>query len=223
MMRVTLERGDATLVGSAVGSGPTALLLHAGGERRRVWDPIADELAARGFRAVAYDLRGHGESGAAGADRLATHAEDVMAMLGAEPVPVLVVGASLGGLAALLALRDAKTRAMTAGLVLVDVVPDPPAERVHAYLEGLRNGLAERPLVADCLGRSSELRAAAAGFGEAGELPILLVRAAKSPLTDADVRRLLELAPATRVEMVPGAGHLIAAEAPHALAGLLLG
>lgn len=219
--RVTLERGDATLVGSAVGRGPTALLLHAGGERREVWDPVANRLAASGFRAVAYDLRGHGESGGADSERLDAYAGDVAAMLDSEAAPAVVVGASLGGLAALLALRDPRTRAMAAGLVLVDVVPDPPADRVHAYLDGLRSGLAERPLVADVLGRRSELRAAAA---ELGELPILLVRGGgRSAMTDEDARRLCALAPATRVEVVRGAGHLVAAEAPHVLAGLVLG
>ncbi|MEA2435970.1 MAG: hypothetical protein QOF65_526 [Thermoleophilaceae bacterium] len=220
MTRITLERGDATLVGSAVGRGPTALLLHAGGERRGVWDPVANHLAARGFRAVAYDLRGHGESGGVGAERIHAHADDVAAKLDSEAVPAVVVGASLGGLAALLALRDPRARAMTAGLVLADVVPDLAAERVRAYLNGLRSGLAERPLVADVLGRRSELRAAGA---QLGELPILLVRGGKSPLTDADARRLSALAPTTRVEVVPGAGHLVAAEAPHLLAGLVHG
>src|SRR4051794_24009321 len=114
MTRVTLDRGDARLIGNAIGEGPPALLLHAGGERRGVWEPVAERLAASGFRAVAYDLRGHGESGSAGAERLTTHAGDVAAMLGSEPVPALVVGASLGGLAALLALRDPEARAMAA-------------------------------------------------------------------------------------------------------------
>lgn len=218
--RVTLERGDATLIGSAVGRGPTALLLHAGGERRGVWDPVASQLAACGFRAVAYDLRGHGESGGADAERLDAYAGDVAAMLDSEAVPAVVVGASLGGLAALLALRDPRAREKAAGLVLVDVVPDPPAERVRTYLDGLRSGLADRPLVADVLGRRSELRAAAA---ELGELPILLVRGGRSPLTDADAQRLSALAPATRVEAVRGTGHLVAAEAPHVLAGFIVG
>src|SRR4051812_47200319 len=185
--RITLERGD--LVGTAVGQGPTALLLHAGGERRGVWDPVARLLALAGFRAVAFDLRGHGESGSAGAELFQTHADDVATMLdaGAEAAPAVVVGASLGGLAALLALRDPRARAIAAGLVLVDVVPDPPAERVRAYLNGLRSGMGERPLVADILGRRSELRAAAAGLGW---VPILLVRGGgSSPLTDEDAAR----------------------------------
>src|SRR3954469_5174514 len=108
---ITLERGDATLVGTAIGRGPTALLLHAGGERRGVWDPVARGLAARGFRAVAYDLRGHGGSSGGGAERRDAQPGDVAARLASEPVPAVVVGASLGGLAALFALHDPGTRA----------------------------------------------------------------------------------------------------------------
>src|SRR5437764_834227 len=59
---VSLGRGGVTLRGSASGTGPTVLLLHAGGEDRRVWDALLVPLTACGVRTVAYDLRGHGES-----------------------------------------------------------------------------------------------------------------------------------------------------------------
>src|SRR4051812_14139210 len=98
MTRIELQRPDGTLVGEAAGAGPELLLLHAGGEDRTVWAPVARRLAAQGFRSVAYDLRGHGESSAAGANRLATLSADVAAMLGTFEVPPVVAGASIGGL-----------------------------------------------------------------------------------------------------------------------------
>jgi pimeloyl-ACP methyl ester carboxylesterase len=217
--RLVLDRPDATLLGEATGEGPTALLLHAGGERRRVWAPVAERLAASGFRAVAYDLRGHGESGG-DHESIRPHGDDVSAMVAAEPGRTLIFGASLGGFAALLALRDAATRDRVAGLVLVDVVPDPPADRVRAYLNGVREGLAESPIVVDVLGRRQELRAAAAGLGD--EVPLMLIRGGRSDLSDEDVRRLGELVPQLGVSVVPGAGHLVAHDDPAGLATVML-
>jgi pimeloyl-ACP methyl ester carboxylesterase len=60
-------------------------------------------------------------------------ADDVRAMIRGEDGPVLVVGASLGGLAAIAARRTAED---VAGLVLVDVVPDPDPARVRPWLDG---------------------------------------------------------------------------------------
>lgn len=217
--RLGLYRPDTTLVGDATGEGPTALLLHAGGERRQVWAPVAERLAAGGFRAVAYDLRGHGESGGAH-ESIRAHGEDVAAMVAAEPGRTVIFGASLGGFAALLALRDAAIRDQVAGLVLVDVVPDPPADRVRAYLNGVREGLAASPIVVDVLSRREELRAAAAGLGD--EVPLMLVRGGCSHLDGEDVRRLGQLVPQLRVGVVPGAGHLVAHEAPAGLATVML-
>jgi pimeloyl-ACP methyl ester carboxylesterase len=217
--RLTLERPDATLIGTAVGVGPTTLLLHAGGERRQVWDPVAGRLATAGFRVVFYDLRGHGESEGANAERLEAHADDVGAMIAAVGGPAVVAGASLGGLAALLALGEPTIRDRVAGLVLVDVTPDLPAVRVRAYLNGLREGLADRPLVVDVLDHRQSLRAAAV---ELVGLPILLIRGGRSHLTAADAQRLVELAPNAEVVVVAAAGHLVAADAPDALASLLI-
>jgi pimeloyl-ACP methyl ester carboxylesterase len=220
LTRIALERSDVTLIGTAVGTGPTALLLHAGGERRQVWDPIAQRLAGGGFRAVAYDLRGHGESGRANAGRLPAYADDVAAMIGREAGRLVLVGASLGGLAALLALRDPETRERVADLVLVDVVPDLPPARVRAYLNGLRDGLAKAPLVADIMSRRRTLRGVAR---ELSEIPVVLVRGGRSHLTEADAQGLVDLAPTSRVETIARAGHLVAADAPVELARILLG
>src|SRR4051812_38820637 len=152
MTRVELPRPDGTVIGEDAGAGPALLLLHAGGESRAVWAPVADRLAGHGVRSVAYDLRGHGESSAAGADRLETLSGDVAAMLGTFEVPPLLAGASIGGLAAVYALADHEIEERCAGLVLVDVVPAPPPDMVREYLTP--RGMAGHPLVAEVLARA---------------------------------------------------------------------
>lgn len=217
MTDVTLAREGATLRGTATGTGPTVLLLHAGGERRGVWTPVAAALTLCGLRTVAFDLRGHGDSSGR-ATTLRAITEDVTAMICREPAPVVVVGASLGGLAAIASLADPRAARHVAGLVLVDVVPDPDPARVRAWLDarGLRHDRAE--LVEDILGRGPELLATATKI----ELPILLVRGGpRSPLTDAEVERLRAANPAVTVSRVPAAGHLVARDAPDELARIV--
>jgi pimeloyl-ACP methyl ester carboxylesterase len=210
---ITLDRGDAQLHGTVTGTGPTVLLLHAGGEDRSVWAPVAAALPLR--RSVAYDLRGHGSSTGV-ANRLQPLAADVTAMIRREPAPVVVVGASLGGLAAIASLGESPQD--VAGLILVDVVPDPDAARVRAWLDarGLRDHRAE--LVEDIFEHSHELLAAAANLA----VPILLVRGGpSSPLGDPEVERFRAANPAVTVTRVPSAGHLVARDAPDELARII--
>ena len=212
MIEGALHRPDARLRFDQLGEGPDMLLLHAGGERRTVWRPVMRDLAAH-CRCTAYDQRGHGASGGSRGDPVTAFGEDAVAMIARLHRPV-VVGASLGGFAALLALD--RVEQLVAGLVLVDVVPDPDPERTRAFLAPL--GLAETPLVADILGRAEQLRAIAAKLS----LPILAVRAgARGPMVDLDAERFRKLVPQAQVVTVPEAGHLIAREKPGELAALL--
>lgn len=233
MTELTLSRPDAQLRGTATGTGPTVLLLHAGGEDRSVWAPVARALSQREhpsdqppgrcgqphsspLRSVAYDLRGHGESSGQ-ATRLGPIADDVTAMIRQEQAPVVVVGASLGGLAAIASLADPGVAQAVAGLILVDVVPNPDPARVRAWLDdrGLRN---HAPLVEDIFNHSPELQATAKTL----ELPILLVRAGPtSPLTDDQVDHFRTSNPAVTVTQLPAAGHLIARDAPAELARII--
>jgi pimeloyl-ACP methyl ester carboxylesterase len=125
----TLEGGlrlASTVRGPA--DGPPVLLIHGGGQTRHSWGGTAAALAAAGWWTVAYDQRGHGDSDRpADADyRTTRFARDCAQMCelvarerGRRPV---VVGASLGGLAGLLAEGElAPGRA--AALVLVDITP----------------------------------------------------------------------------------------------------
>jgi pimeloyl-ACP methyl ester carboxylesterase len=101
---------------------PTVLMLHGGGQTRHAWHATAMNLADAGWQAVTVDLRGHGESARprSAAYALEDFAADVRALIasiGGDPV---VIGASLGGLASLLAITESP-QAPAAGLVLVDV------------------------------------------------------------------------------------------------------
>ncbi|WP_170181756.1 alpha/beta fold hydrolase [Phreatobacter stygius] len=190
-------------------------MLHAGGERRRVWHPVMEHLARHGCRAIAYDQRGHGDSIKGRAFALPAYGEDTIDMIARLTMPV-VVGASLGGFAALLALADAATEANVAGLVLVDVLPDPDPRRTLRFLAPL--GMDTSPLVADILGRRDQLRQITRRLS----LPILAIRAgASAGIRDSDADRFLELAPQAQVASVAGAGHLIARDKPVELAALL--
>lgn len=127
-------------------SSPPLVLLHGGGQTRHAWDRTGPRLAVLGWRVVAPDLRGHGASGwsADGDYDLGLYAEDVRALvaeLGDRPV---VVGASLGGLSALLAAGEAPGAAIRA-LVLVDVAhrPDPGGvRRIVAFMRRHPDGFA---------------------------------------------------------------------------------
>lgn len=120
------------LSGDVHGSGPrTALLLHGGGQTRHAWQETARRLAASGWRAICLDQRGHGESewSPSGAYSFLDYAADA-ALVGAAlaretgTAPV-AIGASLGGIASLLALGETPRGAPLPfrGLVLVDIVP----------------------------------------------------------------------------------------------------
>jgi len=103
---------------------PTVLLLHGGGQNRFSWKRTGQVLADRGFHVVALDTRGHGDSDRSpGADyAIETLAADVAAVLTGIGRPVALVGASLGGLTAILAAEQAGPQVVRR-LVLVDVVP----------------------------------------------------------------------------------------------------
>jgi len=113
-------------------ANPSVLLSHGGGQTRHSWQDTARQLAGRGWYVVNYDHRGHGESDWSpdGQYSLAIHAADQRAVARAMPTPPIVVGASLGGLSALLAQGETD-EALFRAIVLVDITP-------HMNQEGTR-------------------------------------------------------------------------------------
>jgi len=60
--RFSVQNGTVTLSVQEDGEGPTVLLLHGWPDTSSVWDLVAPELVARGYRVVVPDLRGCGQS-----------------------------------------------------------------------------------------------------------------------------------------------------------------
>ena len=131
------------------------LLLHGGGQTRHSWAAVADRLAEAGYRAVAMDLRGHGESdwAADGDYSIGAFARDVEAMVGTLGRAPVVVGASLGGMAALVAEGEASVE-LSSGLVLVDIAPQiEPAgvDRIVSFMTAHTEGFASLDEAADAI------------------------------------------------------------------------
>ncbi len=154
---VAYDAGGIVLRGDAWGepSGRTVVLLHGGGQTRHAWGGTARVLAGRGFQAIALDLRGHGESDwpEDGDYRMDAFAEDVRRVTAAFAEPPALVGASLGGLAALVAAGESATPVASA-LVLVDVVPRLRPEgvgRIVAFMTGHPDGFATLDEAADAV------------------------------------------------------------------------
>lgn len=114
------------LVGNIMGpnDGAVVLLAHGGGQTKRAWARTLVQLSSAGYRGVAIDLRGHGESSWAedGSYHIADFATDLLCVADALGTRPHVVGASLGGLASLMAEGDLRPGSF-ATLTLVDIVP----------------------------------------------------------------------------------------------------
>lgn len=143
--RETLLAADglALAASRARGAGPGLVLAHGFGQTRQAWSATQARLAAAGFGSLAWDARGHGQSGRNPATRPYAgeqFVDDVVSAAAASgPRPVLV-GASMGGLTGLMAqARDG----VFSALVLVDITPRWEAsgvERILGFMTAHPNG-----------------------------------------------------------------------------------
>jgi non-heme chloroperoxidase len=136
-------------------AGEPVVFLHGGGQTRHAWGGTARELAGKGWYALSLDLRGHGESSwsAAGDYRLDAFIADLRTVLAGLGRPAAVVGASLGGMTALLAAGE-EPRTEVAALVLVDIAPrieHAGAQRIVSFMLSRPEGFASLEEAADAV------------------------------------------------------------------------
>ena len=113
------------------------LLLHGAGQTRHAWGSTARILGQKGWYAVAMDMRGHGDSdwhpqGEYSIPQYANDLQSVCDQLGQKPA---LVGASLGGITALVA---AESSVPYSSLILVDVTPSLEFKGVERILQFMR-------------------------------------------------------------------------------------
>ncbi|MGE0211859.1 MAG: alpha/beta fold hydrolase [Parvibaculaceae bacterium] len=122
--------------------GRLAVLVHGGGQTRHSWRSAAKAFAREGWSTITLDQRGHGESAwiADAAYGFGDYAADLKAVVeGLERQGfgrAVVVGASLGGIAGMIAAGELGVPMR--GLVLVDITPKVRLEGVERVINFMR-------------------------------------------------------------------------------------
>jgi pimeloyl-ACP methyl ester carboxylesterase len=116
-----------TIVGDHWGdpAAEPVLLLHGGGQNRHAWAATARKLVAANFFVVTVDARGHGDSEWDPQERydMDDMARDLLELVDRFDRPPAMVGASMGGMAALCAQGMVAPRQLFSSVTLVDVTP----------------------------------------------------------------------------------------------------
>jgi len=137
---------------------PPVILSHGGGQTRHSWGSTAQKLADEGWYTLSYDHRGHGDSGWSrdevyNFDRFASDMQRVAQTCSQPPA---VVGASLGGLAAMVCAGELD-KAMFSSITLVDVTPNLNPDGVNHIFEfmssNMNEGFASLDEAADVIAR----------------------------------------------------------------------
>jgi non-heme chloroperoxidase len=149
--------GGVRLAGDTWGdpSGLLVVLQHGGGQTRHAWKRTGEVLGAAGYRVVAFDARGHGDSdwaadGSYSQDVMVQDLQCVLAQLG-DDRPVLV-GASMGGGTSLVAIGEHIVDATA--LVLADIAPriEPEGvQNIQAFMRRNPDGFSSLEEVADAI------------------------------------------------------------------------
>lgn len=145
-MTITFEISPhLVLVGDAEGdpNKQPVIFLHGGGQTRHSWGDTARVIAQQGYYTLCLDARGHGDSSWSPevAYKVEDLAQDLLAIIARfEQKPVLV-GASMGGLTAMIAQGEAAF-SIAKAIVLVDIAPKAEQkgiERIFAFMSANMN------------------------------------------------------------------------------------
>ncbi|MHB8065538.1 MAG: alpha/beta fold hydrolase [Ruminiclostridium sp.] len=116
------------------GEGEEILLLHGAMGRGTCWWPVAHELVQNGYRVIALDQRGHGNSGKAYSYEIDDFVSDAAAFIEGEiGHSVNVVGHSLGGLVAI--RLASRYKQLVKRLVVEDISANGNRTNVDEYKE----------------------------------------------------------------------------------------
>ncbi|MEL7157086.1 MAG: alpha/beta hydrolase [Actinomycetota bacterium] len=151
------EGDGVRIAGDAWGpeGGPLVILQHGGGQTRHAWRAAGQILGDLGYRAVALDARGHGDSewAADGDYERTTMVADLACVVEQlDAGPPTLVGASMGGNTSLAAIGEGAVEARA--LVLVDIAPRIRAEgtrKVGEFMAQKPNGFDSLEEVADAI------------------------------------------------------------------------
>lgn len=132
----------------------SVLFAHGFGQTRQSWSGAQSALASEGIGSIAWDMRGHGESGRNSDDlhyRAEQFADDVYLLSKQFRGKPLLVGASMGGLTGMMV--QARHDVFSA-LVLVDVTPrwEPAGvARIMAFMNAFPDGFDSYEHAADVI------------------------------------------------------------------------
>lgn len=133
--RIWIDVPGGRLAADDQGDGPPILLVHSAVVNRRAWDQVIPHLVAAGYRTIAYDMRGYGESTSEDVD-FKGH-EDVLAVLDHFGVGrAAIVGNSMGAhfaLDAILAAPDRFAAYVWVGGGISGFDKDPTPEEVALF------------------------------------------------------------------------------------------
>ena len=196
-----VERPDGTRIRVvSAGDGPTVVLAHGIYMSVVEWSVLWDMLLARGYRVVAFDQRGHGQS-TIGTDGISTQsmASDYLAVLETvDARDAVLLAHSMGGFLAIAAVLDVPGVAeRLRGLILMstfagDVLRDAPQNKAQIPL--IRSGVLQRLVANDTV-------ATIFGAGLCGDNPSpAMVQAFVETFRAADHRSLLPILEAFSAE-----------------------
>lgn len=135
---------------------PPIVFAHGGGQTRHAWGRAASVMAQEGWHTFTYDARAHGDSDWSddlhySLEWFAQDQREIARQIGRRPV---LVGASLGGISAMMAQGESPEQVFEA-IVLVDITPttDPEGvDKIRAFMTNkLDEGFATMEEAADAI------------------------------------------------------------------------